>query len=87
MGLADLAGKVDFALAFAMVHEIPSAAAFFSEVAAAMKPGARLLLVEPSGHVNESKFGEELGFAARVGLTLVERLSIRRSRAALLQKA
>src|SRR5512141_824472 len=31
LGVADLAGKVDFVLAFAMVHEMPSASAFFRE--------------------------------------------------------
>src|SRR5271157_4508110 len=38
MRLADLAGRVDFALAFAMVHEVPDAGRFFGEVAAAVKP-------------------------------------------------
>jgi hypothetical protein len=37
---------VDFTLAFAMVHELPAAAHFFREVAAASKPGARVLFVE-----------------------------------------
>jgi len=49
LGVADLAGAVDFTLAFAMVHELPAAAPFFREVAQASKPGARLLFVEPAG--------------------------------------
>src|SRR5271165_6799490 len=32
MGLDDLASKVDFTLAFAVVHEFPDAGRFFSEV-------------------------------------------------------
>jgi ubiquinone/menaquinone biosynthesis C-methylase UbiE len=51
MGLKDLEAKVDFVLAFAVVHEMPSADLFFAEAEQAMKPGARLLLVEPTGHV------------------------------------
>jgi tRNA A58 N-methylase Trm61 len=42
LGLQDLRGKVDFALAMAVVHEMPSANRFFAEVAQAMKPGATL---------------------------------------------
>src|SRR5690348_888946 len=49
--IADLQGRVDFTLAFAVVHEMPSASRFFAETAKASKPGAPLLLVEPAGHV------------------------------------
>ena len=48
LGVDDLAGKVDFALAYAVVHEIPDTARFFKETAAALKPGGRLLLAEPA---------------------------------------
>jgi len=41
MAIADLAGSVDFTLAFAVVHEFPDAARFFAEVAAASKSGGR----------------------------------------------
>ena len=43
MGLIDLAGKVDFALAFAVVHEMPNTSSFFSEASKALKrqPAAR----------------------------------------------
>lgn len=48
MGIGDLAGKVDFTLAFAMVHEFPDASHFFEEAAIASKPNAKLLLAEPA---------------------------------------
>jgi SAM-dependent methyltransferase len=85
LGLADLAGAVDFVLAFAMVHEMPSAAAFFREAAQVMKPGARLLLAEPEGHVQPALFEAELAFAAEAGLEVSERPGIRRSLAAVLR--
>ena len=44
MGTADLEGRVDFTLAFAMVHELPDAGRFFAEVARASKQNARVLL-------------------------------------------
>jgi SAM-dependent methyltransferase len=87
MGTADLAGKVDFVLAFAVVHELPDAAAFFSEASRAMKPGASLLLAEPRGHVQDALFSEELKAGARNGLTLVEQPSVPSSHAALMRKS
>jgi len=86
MALQDLRGKVDFALAMAVVHEMPSARRFFAEVAEAMKPGAALLLAEPSGHVKQSAFDAELRDAAAAGLELMGRPAISRSQAALLRK-
>lgn len=87
LGIPDLAGKVDFTLAFAMVHEMPSSGHFFAEAAAASRPEGRLLLVEPSGHVTAEKFEAELREARQAGFTVLERPRIRHSQAALLQKS
>jgi hypothetical protein len=87
LGLADVAGQVDFTLAFAVVHELPSVACFFAQMASASKPGASLLLAEPTGHVGSEKFEGELAAAFQAGFVLVERPAIRRTRAALLRKA
>ena len=86
LGVADLGGAVDFALVFAVVHELPAAGTFFIEVAAALKPGAKLFFAEPKGHVNDLQFAAELKAATKAGLALVDRPSIRRSHAALLEK-
>jgi ubiquinone/menaquinone biosynthesis C-methylase UbiE len=86
MGLDDLAGKVDLAVVIAMVHEVPSPDRLFAEIAATLKPGACLFLVEPTGHVNAEKFQAELDDAARAGLTTAERPTFRRRLAAVLQK-
>lgn len=87
MGLEDLAGGVDFVLACYMVHELPAPRKFFQEVAAVLKPGGSVLLAEPTGHVNAADFEDQLRMADEAGLKLVERPSIRRSRAAVLRKA
>jgi SAM-dependent methyltransferase len=86
MGVADLASSVDFTLAFGVVHEMPSPGLFFAEAAQASKPGASLLFVEPAGHVTGEEFETELQDAFKVGFALADRPSIRRERAALLQK-
>ena len=87
MGISDLRGAVDFILAFAVVHEMPSAGPFFAEASTACMPDARLLLVEPAGHVKDEEFEAELRDAAQAGFKLLERPHIRSSQAALLQKS
>jgi SAM-dependent methyltransferase len=67
-----------------VVHELPSAPRFFSEAAATLKPGGRLVLGEPSGHVPERDFEAELA-EAPAGL-LVSSGRVWRSRAAVLVK-
>ena len=86
MGLADLQGSVDFTLAFAVVHEFPDAARFFTEVAAASKADASMLLAEPRGHVKQAAFEAQLEAASQAGFAVVERPIIRRSLTALLKK-
>jgi len=86
MGVEDLEGKVDFTLAFAVVHELPDAGRFFAEVARASKQNARVLLAEPRGHVKQQDFAAQLETAAAAGLTIAERPAIHRSLTAVLFK-
>jgi SAM-dependent methyltransferase len=86
MGLADLSGTADFALAYAMVHEVPAPGPFFAEISQALKPGGRVLLVEPAGHVDSAKFQSELALASAAGLKVTDRPVIRRNHAAVLTK-
>jgi SAM-dependent methyltransferase len=86
MGVSELAGKVDFVLAFAMVHEFPDAGHFFVESAGALKPGGTLLLAEPRGHVPDHDFDRELASSAAAGFATVSRPTISSSHAALLRK-
>ena len=86
LGLDDLSGTVDLVLAFAMVHEMPSAESFFQQAAAAMKPGATMLLAEPAGHVKPAAFAEEIEFARRAGLDELKRIPVPHCEAAVLAK-
>jgi hypothetical protein len=74
---------VDFALAFWMLHETPSAEEFCRQIAGALSPSGRFLIAEPAFHVAGTAFDEELAAAARAGLKLIERPRVRVSRAAL----
>ena len=87
MGLGDLKETVDFALAFAVVHELPDGSRFFAEISEALKPGAFLLLAEPRGHVKQTKFEAELKAAAGAGLNFRNGPAISSSHSALFQRA
>jgi ubiquinone/menaquinone biosynthesis C-methylase UbiE len=86
LGLEDLGEKVDFALAFALVHELPDAEVFFRQIRAALRPGGVCLVAEPKGHVSKKGFEETLAAAEKAGLKLGERPKIGRSHAALLKR-
>ena len=77
----------DFALAFAVVHEVPSPGPFFAQVAAALKPGALLLMAEPKGHVKPAEVEKELEAATASGFIIAGHPSIRSSQAVLLKRA
>ncbi len=84
MPVSDLCGRVDFALAFAMVHEVPDPDVFLADVSACLKPGATALLAEPRGHVPEEAFADTLRIAAAHGLRTSGRPTVASSHAALL---
>jgi SAM-dependent methyltransferase len=86
LGIADLAGEIDFVLAFAVVHELGDVTGFFGEAAAALKSGGRLLLAEPAGHVSEAFFARECVAAEAAGLSVIDRPDIWQSRAAVFAK-
>jgi SAM-dependent methyltransferase len=87
LGSPDLAGRVDFVLAFAVVHEIPEAETFFRQCARYLKPKGRLLFAEPAGHVSQLQFAHSLALAAKAGFGVIERPKIFRSHAVVLEKS
>jgi SAM-dependent methyltransferase len=84
LGIDDLAGKVDLVLAFAIVHELPDAEAFFRETRRALAPSGRILLAEPAAHVGTAEFEATLATAMRAGLRAEAGPAISRSRTAVL---
>jgi SAM-dependent methyltransferase len=86
LGIQDLKGDVDFALVFAMAHEVPEPARFFGEVCSALKSGGRTLLSEPSWHVGKEQFAALLSHAQSAGLRIESRPPIPFNRTALLVK-
>ncbi|HLE00403.1 MAG TPA: class I SAM-dependent methyltransferase [Bdellovibrionota bacterium] len=86
LALSKYAGQIDFVLAMAMVHEVPSAKHLFEELHAALKPAARVLVAEPAGHVKETEFGASVLAAEEAGFQVVHRPGVARSRSVLLEK-
>ena len=84
MALADLAGSVDFTLAFAGVDEFPDAREFSRQMGAASKSRASLFAGGARGHVESTKFESELDAARESGFGLHSRPSAPRSHAAFL---
>lgn len=76
--------KIDFALAFWMVHEVPDRKSFFKALKDLLKPDSRFLMAEPKIHTSENDMEDSLKLASGAGLATVGRPNIRFSRAALL---
>ena len=78
--------KVDFALAFYMVHEVPDAEAFLKEIVSILKPKGKLLIVEPKMHVSAAAFEKTIEVARQAGLSPISEPKIRFSRSKLLSR-
>lgn len=87
LGLQEFAGRIDFALAFAVVHEVPDHPRLFGELAAVVKPSGSLLVAEPKGHVRRDDFAHSVSIAEQQGFSVVGRPQIGRSWSVLLGKA
>ncbi len=86
IGLQGRDGSFDFALAFAMMHEVGNQANFLREIYQVLKPGAALLLTEPIMHVSRAEFDHTLSLARQEGFIITGHPLIRLSYTALLQK-
>jgi ubiquinone/menaquinone biosynthesis C-methylase UbiE len=79
--------KVDFALAFWMVHEVPDQVHCINEIASLLKPNGLFLIVEPKLHVSGSAFARELQIAQAAGLSVIEKPRVFISNGVLLKKS
>jgi ubiquinone/menaquinone biosynthesis C-methylase UbiE len=84
--LDDLAGTVDFALVFAVLHEMPDTERFFGELYPALKPAGMVLAAEPSGHIVKEGFMLTVAAAQGQGFMVLKSLPIRRSLAVVMGK-
>ncbi len=66
----DVREKVDFVLAFYIMHEHPDPTSVFKEVAAILNPGGCILIVEPPFHVSRKAFAKTVNDAESQGFAL-----------------
>ena len=81
------AGSFDFALAFAVLHEIPDQNRILGELCQLLKGGAHLLAAEPAGHVTADEMERTVTIATKQGFARTQPVPIRWARAALLKRA
>ncbi|MFZ5969294.1 MAG: class I SAM-dependent methyltransferase [Bacillota bacterium] len=72
LGIDDIKEEVNFALAFAVVHEVRDKERFLTEIFRALKPGGKLMIAEPKGHVAEKDFRDTVVLAQRAGFGVVK---------------
>jgi ubiquinone/menaquinone biosynthesis C-methylase UbiE len=86
IGLGGREASFDFALAFAVLHEVPDQAHVLGEIHRLLKPGATFLLAEPKGHVDEAEFERTVSLALEGNFVAAGHPEIRRTHAAVLTK-
>jgi ubiquinone/menaquinone biosynthesis C-methylase UbiE len=86
LGLEDLEGAADLALAIHVVHETAYPRSFLTQCRDVLRPGGKLLLLEPNGHVSEEDFEATRQLALDVGFSEHSRSRLRKSRAMVLER-
>lgn len=76
----------DFALVFAVVHEVGDTQKFFRELYDALKPNAKVLIAEPKGHVKYDNFLSSMEIAKKRGFKLLSEPNIKKCFSMLLCK-
>jgi ubiquinone/menaquinone biosynthesis C-methylase UbiE len=64
--------RVDFILAYYMLHETPESGKFLCEMKGLLKDGGQLLIVEPRMHVSQKSFDAMVKDGEEAGLKIVD---------------
>ena len=86
LGLAARPGVVDLAVVIHVLHEVRDRQRFLEQLHDALRPGGRLLLLEPKGHVSRETLDAELALSERAGFRPAREPVHGRSHGALLEK-
>lgn len=78
LGLEDAQGSFDVAIAVHVVHETPAPAVTVRGLAASLKRGGQLLLLEPPGHCSRALWNDENTAAEQSGLVRIPHPSVER---------
>ena len=86
LGAEDMLGKINFALAFYMVHEVKEQRLLLDQVYALMASGGRFLILEPKHHVTRGEFQKTEAAAQQAGFKTMGQPSVKGSRSVLMGK-
>jgi ubiquinone/menaquinone biosynthesis C-methylase UbiE len=78
--------KVDFILAFYMIHEVPDQDKLFKELISILKPKGMLYIIEPKFHVSKASFEIMVDKVKSYGLDIIDRPKVFFSRSITLVK-
>ncbi len=70
LNVDSLKGQIDFALIFAVLHEVPDQENFLKQIYNSLTPGGVVLLSEPSGHISTNEFEKSVSLAEKTGFKL-----------------
>jgi ubiquinone/menaquinone biosynthesis C-methylase UbiE len=82
-----LSEKVDFVLAFYVIHEIPNQAGLFKELGSILRPSGQVLVAEPPLHVPKSAFVATIEEARKAGFIPAEGPRVFFSRTVILKRS
>ena len=84
IGIVD---KVDFVLAFYMVHEVPSQGNLLREIQSILNSNGKVFIIEPKFHVSKKAFEEMINNIKDIGFEIIEKPKLFLSRAIILKDA
>ena len=76
--------KVDFVLAFYVIHEVPNQDKLFEELKSILKPSGKIYIIEPNFHVSKTLFEDMVKRLKAIGFEELERPKIFFSRTVLI---
>ena len=79
--------RVDFILAFYVIHELPNPKAVLEELRSILQPKGQVLIVEPPFHVSKTAFEDTKTKARNAGFTSAEGPSVFLGRTAILKNS
>lgn len=86
LGLERWTTQVDFVAALHVIHEMADPRRSLDQLYAMLRPGGRMLVLEPRGHVSDDRFALSLEQARGVGFVELAPPQVPRNHVALLEK-
>jgi ubiquinone/menaquinone biosynthesis C-methylase UbiE len=82
----DLKEKLDVVLLFMVAHEVPDQAKLLKELYLMLKPGGKIIFVEPKGHVKTEDFQRSIHWAKAAGFKILDEKPLKKGLGAYLVK-